>query len=137
MWWHRIFFGILDQTVVNAQIVYSKLEEKVVCVLNYRRTVAQALITRATPAKVGRPNLSPATSAPAKCRKSGHSVSKDVRLQNRGAHWMIWREHTGTLQEPLACWRTIVFLGVVAYSAFNLAQHKSNKYCKKYIKRPG
>ena len=70
MWWHRIFFGILDQTVVNAQIVYSKLEEKVVSVLNYRRTVAaQALITRATPAKVGRPNLSPGTSAPAKLGK--------------------------------------------------------------------
>ena len=134
MWWHRIFFGILDQTVVNAQIVYSKLEEKVVSVLNYRRTVAQALITRATPAKVGRPNLSPATSAPAKRRKSGHSVSKDVRLQNRGAHWVIYGEN---IQEPLAYWRTIVFLGLVAYSAFNLAQHKSNKYCKKYIKRPG
>ena len=23
-WWHRLFFGILDRTIINAQIVYSK-----------------------------------------------------------------------------------------------------------------
>ena len=36
-WWHRIFFGILDQTVINAQIVYSKLEEKVVSVFELQK----------------------------------------------------------------------------------------------------
>ncbi len=52
-WWHRIFFGIIDHTVVNAQVAYSKIEGKSVSVLQYRRAVVQALITNATPAKVG------------------------------------------------------------------------------------
>ena len=65
-WWHRIFFGIMDQTVVNAQIVYSKLEGKPLSVLEYRRAVTQALITRETPPKVGRPRSPPVTQEPAK-----------------------------------------------------------------------
>ena len=51
--WHRIFFGIIDRTVVNAQITYSKLERTPISVLNFRRAVTQAFITRATPPKFG------------------------------------------------------------------------------------
>ena len=76
-WWHRNFFGIMDRTAVNAQIVYSKLEGKPLSVLEYRRAVTEALITRETPPKVGRPRSSPVTQEPAKRRKSSYSVSKD------------------------------------------------------------
>ena len=40
-WWHRIFFGIVDRTIVNAQIAFSKIEGKSVSVLDYRRAVAK------------------------------------------------------------------------------------------------
>jgi hypothetical protein len=94
-WWHRIFFGIIDRTVVNALVVYLKLEGKSVSVLEYRRAVAQALITRATPVKVGRPRSAASTPVPAKRRKSGHSVPKEIRLQNRGVHWVTYDKKRG------------------------------------------
>ena len=94
-WWHRIFFGIIDRTVVNAQIVFSKLEGKSVSVLEYRRAVTQAFITRATPPKVGRPRSTPSPQVPTKRRKSGYSVSKDIRLQNLGAHWVTYEKKRG------------------------------------------
>ena len=94
-WWHRIFFGITDRTVVNAQITYSKLERTPISVLDFRRAITQAFITRTTPPKVGRPRSSPATPVPLKRRKSGHSASKDIRLQNLDAHWVTYETKRG------------------------------------------
>ena len=54
-WWYRIFLGIIDQTVVNAQITYSKLEKRPTSVLEFWRAATKAFVTRATPPKVGRP----------------------------------------------------------------------------------
>ncbi len=93
-WWHRIFFGIIDRTVVNAQVAYSKIC-KSVSVLQYKRAVAQALITRATPAKVGRPRAASSSTVVPKRWKSGHSVAKDIRLQNRGVHWVTYVKQRG------------------------------------------
>ena len=94
-WWHRIFFGIIDRTVVNAQVAYSKIEGKSVSVLQYRRAVVQALITHATPAKVERPRAASSSTVVPKRRKSGHSVAKDIRLQNRGVHWVTYVKQRG------------------------------------------
>ena len=44
-WWHRIFFGIIDRTIVNAQIVHNKFSASPLNSLNFRRSVAQRLIT--------------------------------------------------------------------------------------------
>ena len=92
-WWHRIFFWIIDRTVVNAQVTFSKLEKRPISVLDFRRAVTKAFVTRATPPKVGRPRLT--TPVPPKRRKSGHSVSKDIRLQNLGAHWVTYGKKRG------------------------------------------
>ncbi len=94
-WWHRIFFGIVDRTVVNAQIAYSKLEGQSMSVLDYKRAVAQALITRATPVKVKRPRSTPSPPGPTKWRKSSRSVSKEVQLNNRGVHWVTYDKKRG------------------------------------------
>lgn len=47
-WWHRIFFGLVDHTLVNAAIAFKKIEKEGISLLNFRRTVAQSLITRVT-----------------------------------------------------------------------------------------
>lgn len=94
-WWHRIFFGIVDRTIVNALIAYSKLEGQSMSVLDYKRAVAQALITCATPVKVGRPRSTPSLPGPTKRRKGGPSVSKEIRLQNRGVHWVTYDKKRG------------------------------------------
>ena len=94
-WWHRIFFGIVDRTIVNAQIAFSKIEGESVSVLDYRRAVAQALIARATPVRVGRPRSTPSPQVPTKRRKTGHSVSEEIRLQNRGVHWAVYEKKRG------------------------------------------
>ena len=94
-WWHRIFFGIVDRTIVNAQIAYSKFEGVSVSVLEFRRSVAQSLITLSRPVHVGRPRSTPSPLAPAKRRKSDYSVSKAIRLHNRGVHWIVYEKKHG------------------------------------------
>ena len=44
-WWHRIFFGIIDRTIVNAHIVHNTFSASPLNSLNFRRSVAQTLIT--------------------------------------------------------------------------------------------
>ena len=51
----QIFFGIIDRTLINTYVAYCKIESTT---LEFRRLVAQTLITLAQPPKVGRPALS-------------------------------------------------------------------------------
>lgn len=44
-WWHKIFFGLLDITFVNAYVVYCNLFEKV-ALLEFRRAIALGLMTK-------------------------------------------------------------------------------------------
>jgi hypothetical protein len=39
-WWHRIFFGIIDRTLINAMIAYNKLGDTTMSALQFRRYVA-------------------------------------------------------------------------------------------------
>ena len=73
-WWLRILFGIIDRTIINAQIAYSKIEGESISVLDYRRAVAQALIARAIPVRAGRPRSMPSQQEPTKRRKTDHSI---------------------------------------------------------------
>ena len=88
-WWHRLFFGILDRAIVNAQIVYSKRERETVSVLDFRRQVAHALILLGRPPQIGRPISSPASEVPTKQRGKEYSVPSAARLGNRGVHCQV------------------------------------------------
>jgi hypothetical protein len=80
-WWHRLFFGILDRTLVNAMIAYNKLENAKVATLLFRRYVAQSLITLSRKPRIGRPLRSPPLLVK-KRRKTNYSVSRAMRLEN-------------------------------------------------------
>lgn len=93
-WWHRLFFGIIDRTVVNAMIAYNKLQNTKTNTLHFRRQVALSLITLSHKPKIGRPLRTPPLLAK-KRRQSKYSVSRAVRLENRGAHWVVYGEKRG------------------------------------------
>lgn len=82
-WWHRLFFGLIDIMFVNSYVVYTTLFNKI-SVLEYRRSVVQGLLTnqslktKNSPAQKQKNN---------KRRKTGFSVSRDVRTGNTGIHW--------------------------------------------------
>lgn len=50
-WWHRLFFGIVDITFINAFIVYKELHGDVP-LLDFRRDVSRGLLTLAKPVNV-------------------------------------------------------------------------------------
>lgn len=81
-WWHRLFFGLLDIMFVNSYVVYTTLFDKI-SVLEYRRAVAQGLITKQTP-KIR--NSTAEKQKNKKRRKTAYSVSRDVRTENKGIH---------------------------------------------------
>ncbi|XP_071486003.1 piggyBac transposable element-derived protein 3-like [Diadema antillarum] len=88
-WWHRIFWGILDITFVNAYVVYQSMFGKMP-LIKFRRKVTMGLLTLAKPMpsapKRGRPSSPGAAQPPptklVKRRKTGFSVPDDVRMQN-------------------------------------------------------
>lgn len=57
-WWHRIFFGIIDCTLINAYVAYCKMEDSKRTTLDFRTHVTQTLINLSQPPKVGHPALS-------------------------------------------------------------------------------
>lgn len=42
MWWHRLFWGLLEITVINSYVIYSELMQKIP-LINFRRDVARGL----------------------------------------------------------------------------------------------
>lgn len=84
-WWHRIFFGLLDMSIVNAFVVY-KEEQGSLPLLQFRRELAQGLLTYAKDHRC--------KGAP-KRRKIDYSVPKSVRLNNTGIHWPKFLEIKG------------------------------------------
>ncbi|KAJ8897945.1 hypothetical protein PR048_003303 [Dryococelus australis] len=42
-WWHRLFWGMCDITLVNAFVVYKELFDKDISLLEFRRSVSQGL----------------------------------------------------------------------------------------------
>jgi len=79
-WWHRIFLGIIDHTLINAYVAYCKIESSKITTLEFRRLVTQPLIILVQPPKVGRPALSVTPPVSKKHRSSEFSVPKPVRL---------------------------------------------------------
>jgi hypothetical protein len=95
-WWHRIFFALMEITLVNSYVIYQELHGKMP-LLQFRRQVAQGLLTKGytLPKKRGRPNQTVSPKDPAKRKKSNFSVPKDIRKQNHGAHWLTFVENRG------------------------------------------
>lgn len=102
-WWHRLFWGMVDIAFVNSFVIYNYLnanEKKTL--LDYRREVAQGLIIKKQKiiqAKRKRstekqPNTSWMTLQP-KRGPNSWSVINDVRLGNRGTHFVEFGEKRG------------------------------------------
>ena len=91
-----IFFRVIDRALINAYVAYCKIESTT---LEFRRLVAQTLITLDQPPKVGRPALSVTPPVSKKRHSSGFSVPKSIGLQNRGAHWVIHDKKRGRCEE--------------------------------------
>nr|CAH7713909.1 unnamed protein product [Callosobruchus chinensis] len=83
-WWHHLFWGFIEMAFINAYIIYCESREKI-STLEFRRSVSQGLIIMSE-TKGKRKSLNPVI----KRRKYNYSVSDDVRLGNRGSHWVIY-----------------------------------------------
>nr|CAH7728858.1 unnamed protein product [Callosobruchus chinensis] len=83
-WWHRLLWGFIEMAFINAYIIYCESREKI-RTLEFRRSVSQGLIIMSE-TKGKRKILNPVI----KRRKYNYSVSDDVRLGNRGSHWVIY-----------------------------------------------
>ena len=85
-WWHRLFFGMFDMSIVNAYVLYKDAtgynhsSNGHISLLDFRRELSQGLLTLGKqPNRVG-------PGAP-KRRKFAYSVPASVRLNNLGVHW--------------------------------------------------
>ena len=74
-WWHHIFFGLIDMSIVNSFIIYSETQQVFLSQLEYRRELAQALLTYSQRKTHG-----------VKRRKVEYSVPASVRTTNVGVH---------------------------------------------------
>jgi len=86
-WWHRIFFHLIDVALVNAFVVYCRINDKVT-LLDFRRHVAMGLLTMGkVDRKRGRPSSSPLVGM-TKHKKKQFSIPVDIRKSNLGVHWI-------------------------------------------------
>ena len=88
-WWHRIFFSLIERALSSSRITYNKDNAVKLSTLEYRRSVAQSLITMGRKPKIGWPLNSPSFSG-TKRRKTNYSVPPSIRKENLGVHWPIY-----------------------------------------------
>lgn len=99
-WWHRLFWGILDIMFINAFVIYKERHGKIP-LLVFRRQVVQGLLSEKEVITPCRAHLfqkrknTENTEVPKKRRGKQLSVSKDVRLHNRGIHWPKFTKSRG------------------------------------------
>ena len=95
MWWHHIFFGLVFRTLCNADVVYEKLIEPSVRFkfpqFKFHHSITQSFVTLSKQPKVGRPLSKPSHGLAKKRRKVSYSVPDSIRLQNIGAHYVIYK----------------------------------------------
>jgi hypothetical protein len=115
-WWHRLFFGLIDIMFVNSYVVYTTLFNKI-SVLEYRRSIVQGLLTKQSlktknsPAQKHKNN---------KRRKTGFSISRDVRTRNTGIHWPCF------VKERARC-------KVCSSKAIESRPHSKCSYCNVFL----
>ncbi|KAJ8879613.1 hypothetical protein PR048_020221, partial [Dryococelus australis] len=88
-WWHRLLFGLLDIAFFNYFVIYNTMFEPVSVLEFHRSVVCKVMSVRKLLPLQGKEGGSQ------KRRKSGYSVTKDVRLANRGIHWPRFTEKRG------------------------------------------
>lgn len=98
-WWHRIFWGLIDITFVNASIISNQLFEKM-SPLEFRRSVATGLMVQSdTLNQATKKRCSTASPSTLLCRrkrrKYNYSVPDDVRKAKLGKHWPVFTPHRG------------------------------------------
>lgn len=99
-WWHRIFWGIIDILFVNSYIIYNYLHpDDNMTVLQFRRCIAQGLMAKvAKQKKRSMSSISKSKSITPPQPKKGKttwSVPNDVRLGNRGVHFVEFVDKRG------------------------------------------
>ncbi|KAG5900222.1 hypothetical protein JTB14_008104 [Gonioctena quinquepunctata] len=93
-WWHRIFWGCIEITFVNAYVIYKKIrDEPKMTVLAFRREVVKGLCSKSP--KFGMKLKSTNAGPTPKKRRYNYSVSDEIRLGNRGNHWPPFVERRG------------------------------------------
>ena len=76
-WWHRLFFGFVDMTIVNSFVVYKETNACNISFFDFKREVAQGLLTLGSSCKASTP----------KRRRIDYSIPRSVRLVNVGVHF--------------------------------------------------
>lgn len=82
-WWHRLFFRLIDMTIINAYVIYCDVNAKIP-LTDFRRNLAMGLVSKGIVKHYSN-----------KRRKISYSVPHDVRLSNKGTHWPIFVESRG------------------------------------------
>lgn len=88
-WWHSLFWGFLDIAFVNAYVIYNLQFEKV-STFEFRRSISMGFMAMNSCTSNRR-----TTDPIVKRRKYNYNVSDDVRLGNRGSHWVVYENNRG------------------------------------------
>ena len=86
-WLHRILFGLIDRALCNAFLTFNRITKVKMKSLDFRRRVAQSLITRGGPPKVGQLLLYAPPAASKKIKLLTYSVPQSIRKENLEVHW--------------------------------------------------
>ena len=94
-WGHRIFFGLIDRALCNAFIAFNKITKAKMKSLDFRRRVAQSLITRGRPPKIGRPLSYDPPAASKKRKPLTYFIPQSIRKANLGVYWPNYDKKRG------------------------------------------
>lgn len=88
-WWHRLFWGVIDILFVNSFVINNKLNSTNLSMLQFRRAVAQGLVTlnKSGLKKTSGVSLSSRKHLQPKRGKQLYFTPSNVRLGNLGAPW--------------------------------------------------
>lgn len=95
-WYFRIFYHLVDLTIVNAWLLYRRVHGNTMTQTQFREDLAVTLCTigEKTAPKRGRPSSSNVEDQLQAKKKKGPALKpppKDVRLDSTG-HWPVWSE---------------------------------------------
>ena len=96
-WWHRLFYALLETTLVNSWICFNEVAEDPVALLEFKRSVTLGLLTTGlnpgldTASRAARLTVvKPSGEAGAKRRKGRLSVRDEIRFHDVGSHRPVW-----------------------------------------------
>jgi hypothetical protein len=106
-WWHRIFYSLLEMTLVKSWICFNDLMDNVdkdddLTILDFKRSVTMGLLAKGL--NIGKPagragnfegTVHPSAEFKNKRRKSGLNTRNEMRFANVGIHVPIFLETRG------------------------------------------